>query len=156
MKRFAVLLACSLATLMGVTRADEASIRSFLATREDAFNREDVQWLVDRFTEDAEHVDSRGTTVKGRAAIGAAYRELFHAPAHRDVRTKQVVEEVRSVTPDVAIVTASWALSNLKDDAGAAVPDRGGRSVLVLVKAGGEWKIDLLRADLKVHAANPR
>jgi uncharacterized protein (TIGR02246 family) len=139
-----------------MARADEASIRAFIATREDAFNREDVQWLVDRFTEDAEHVDSRGTAVKGRVAIETAYRELFHAPAHRDVRTKQVVEEVRSVTPDVVIVTANWALSNLKDETGAAVPDRGGRSVLVLVKAGGEWKIDLLRADLKVHAANPR
>src|SRR3954462_2836956 len=88
------------------TAAEEKSVRQFLGTRQDAFNREDAKWLVGHFTEDGEHDDSTGRSVKGRVQIEKAYRTLFDAPGHHDVKTIQTVDEIRCVTSDVAVVTA--------------------------------------------------
>lgn len=135
------------------TAAEEKSIREFLETRQDAFIREDAKWLVSHFTEDGEFVRSSGEIARGRAEIEKTYRAIFEAPHHREVKTVQKVDEIRCVADDVAIVHASWALSNLKDAAGKPLPDRSGKSILVVVKRDGEWRINLLRADLKVPEA---
>ena len=135
------------------TAAEEKSVREFLGTRQAAFDREDAKWLVGHFTENGEHIDSSGKSVKGKDKIEKAYRALFDAPAHHNVKTIQTVEEIRCVTPDVAVVNGGWTLSGLKDEKGKPLPDRKGRSIIVVVKKDGEWMIDLLRADLKVHTA---
>ena len=131
--------------------AEEKAVREFLATRQDAFIREDSKWLSGHFTEDGEHISSTGKSVKGREAIEKSYRALFDAPQHHGIKTVQTVEAIRCVTPDVAVVNGGWTLSGLKDEAGKPLPDRHGRSLIVLVKKGNEWMIDLLRADIKSH-----
>jgi uncharacterized protein (TIGR02246 family) len=138
------------------TVAEETAVRAFLATRQDAFNRGDAKWLVGHFTQNAEHIDSTGRSVKGKDKIEKAYRALFDVPGHKDVKTIQKIEEIRCVTADVAVVNASWSLSGLKNDKGKPLPDRNGRSIIVVVKKDGEWMIDLLRADLKVHSASEK
>ena len=131
------------------TAAEEKSVREFLGTREAAFNREDAKWLVGHFTADGEHVNSSGKSAKGHAQLEKTYRELFEAPGHHQVKTIHTIDEIRCVTPDVATVIAGWKLSGLKDHQGKPLPDRSGGTIIILVKQEGEWRIDLLRADLE-------
>lgn len=133
--------------------AEERSIREFLVTRQDAFNREDAKWLASHFVENGEFVNSSGTSVKGRDNIEKTYRALFDSPPHHGVTTVHAIEEIRCVTDDAAIVVGNWRLSGLKDQQGRPLPDRRGRSIIIVVKVAGEWMIDLLRADLKVPEA---
>ncbi len=148
-----LLLALSFCAAPPDVAAEEAEIRKFLSTREAAFEREDAQWLTGHFTEEGELINSSGLHVKGRKAIEKTYRELFARPHHKEVQTTHTIDEIRCVTPDVAVVDAGWALHNLKDESGKPLPDRQGRTLIVVVKKGDEWMIDLLRADLKIHAA---
>lgn len=129
--------------------AEEREIRAFLSTRQDAFIREDSKWLAGHFTENGEHIDSFGRRTLGRAAIEKAYRSIFDAPQHHGVKTVQTIDEIRCITSDAAVVNGTFHLTNLKDEAGKPLPDRSGQTILVLVKQGKEWMIDVLRSDIK-------
>lgn len=129
--------------------AEEREIRAFLSTRQDAFIREDSKWLSGHFTENGEHIDSFGRRTQGRAAIEKSYRAIFDAPQHHGVKTVQTIDEIRCVTADVAVINGTFHLSNLKDETGKPLPDRSGHTILVLVKQGKEWMIDILRSDIK-------
>ena len=82
---------------------DEATIRQVVAEFADAWNRHDPSAMVRHFADDLDHVSVRGRLQQGRAELEQTYIQ-FHATIWKDVTYHPVVEQVRFLRPDVAVV----------------------------------------------------
>jgi uncharacterized protein (TIGR02246 family) len=60
------------------------------------------------------------------------------------VLTRNEIEDVRFLRPDVAVVACIKHVSDERDDPAFAVPQKG-RLTLLLVKEQGRWLISLLQ-----------
>jgi uncharacterized protein (TIGR02246 family) len=116
---------------------DEAEIRAILGQMFEAWGRNDAGEYVRPFEENSDYVSFDGTRVQGRAANEAAHRLLFETVlAH--TRIVGEVEEVRFVTPDVAVVFATGAVAWPWQK--TVRKRRRSRQMLVFVKRDGTWR----------------
>ena len=129
---------------------EEEAVKEMLHGRIDALNRRDAKWLADHFVddgEDGEHVDASGNRTIGRANITKAYQAVFDSPVYKDVEWKGEVERIKFITPDVAMVDATWDQSG--HDAKGVAAHRSGKSLLILRKTDEGWEIVSSRASPK-------
>lgn len=134
-----ILLAPTLAFSLSLNAADTgAEIKKLLATQAAAWNRGDVAAFCAVYVEDALFLTPTGMT-RGRREVLARYQKRYPDAAARGTLSFEVLE-VRVMppaakTPASASVAARWKLSY------ADKPEASGLTLLVLVPAGGSWKI---------------
>ena len=133
------LFAMLVASLAGQSRApaaDEAAVRAVIERYVNARELRDPAAIEALFTRDADQLTSSGEWRRGRDAVVPGTLES----SRRNPGTRQiVVEAVRFVTADVAIVDGPYNISV----AGAAA--RPMRTTIVLKREADAWRIAAIR-----------
>ncbi len=135
-----ILVATAWAEGPAARSGDEETIRQLYAGYDAAWNKGDVAALTLAWAADADHVEPDGRAVKGRAAIEKDLAQRF-ATDLKGTRSQQTITGVRFITPDVALVDASYEVTNVRDPQGQPAPPLKGRYVDIWSKRGGKWQI---------------
>ena len=116
----------------GQSRAeDEAAIRQVVADYADAWNRHDSTAKVKDYSDDVDHISVRGRWQQNRAELEQTYID-YHAGIWKDVTYHPMVEKVRFLRPDVAVVIVRGTFRS-----GDAADT--GRSTWVMTREDGQW-----------------
>ena len=99
------------------------------------------------FTTDATVVTSDGGMDTGRASIQRRTQELFGSGVYKGVQTKSTVLSVSGITPDVVVIDATFELTGIPGGG-----TRTGRSTIVVVKQGNDWKAAATRSMVPAKA----
>lgn len=119
---------------------EEAAVRAHFDSFAEAWVKGDARAVAAGYAEDADIVRPNQPPVSGRAAIQAFYEQMFAGPL-RGVAKTMVVDRIRLVTGDVAVVDASYTLDRQEPALHAK-----GVSVTVLAKRGGGWSTVVSRS----------
>jgi uncharacterized protein (TIGR02246 family) len=123
----------------GTKRADdEAAIRKATADFIKAVENGDAKAVAAAWTEEGEYIGEEGTTLRGRAAIEAAYTKAF--AGNKKPKVEITVEAIRFPSKDTAI-EEGYAKSY---KGGSEQPTTARYSVLH-VREGGRWLMAVLR-----------
>jgi uncharacterized protein (TIGR02246 family) len=117
---------------------DEAAIRKATADFIKLVEKGDAKAVAAAWTEDGEYIDDDGTTLRGRAAIEAAYATAF--AKKKNTKVEITIESIRYPSKDTAI-EEGYAKSYKGD---ADHPTCSRYSVLH-VREGGKWLMAVLR-----------
>ena len=117
---------------------DEAALRKATSEFVKAAEKGDARALAAAWTDEGEYIDADGTTIRGRAAIEAAYAAAFARKKNHKLEID--VESIRFPSKDTAIEEGYARASR----AGSDQPTTSRYSVLH-VREGGRWLIALLR-----------
>jgi uncharacterized protein (TIGR02246 family) len=132
----------------GAPGNDEAPIREIVNKYVDARERIDPQGVEALFTSDADQLVSSGEWRKGRDAV---VRGTMASSRNTGGKRTITVEQVRFVTPDVAIADGRYELTGLSGGA-----TRSMWATLVLKKTDKGWRITAIRNMLPAAPATPR
>jgi len=113
--------------------ADEAAVRAHFASFAEAWERSDARAVAEGHAEDADILRPNQPLVVGRPAIEDFYAKMFAGPL-KGVSKKTVVDRVRLLGPDVAVVDSSYTLDRDEPTLHAK-----GASVSIFVKRDGRW-----------------
>jgi uncharacterized protein (TIGR02246 family) len=116
------------------------AVRNLYVQYDAAWNQGDVKALLKIWADEAKHVEPDGRVLNGRAAIDAEFGRRF-ASEWKGSQSKQTVEAVQFVKPDVALVDASYEVTGARDAEGKPLPPLRGRYLDVWVKKAGKWRI---------------
>lgn len=119
---------------------DEQTIRQLYAQYDAAWNKGDVAALTTAWADDADHVEPDGRAIKGRAALEKELGQRF-ATDLKGTHSQQTITAVRFVTPDVALVDASYEVTGIRNPQGQPAPALKGRYLDVWAKRTGKWQI---------------
>jgi uncharacterized protein (TIGR02246 family) len=118
--------------------AEEKPIRNLVDAFARAYSAPNLDALAACFTDDANVVDSAGESTRGKAAVVEMYATALEENPNLKLEPK--VEEIRFLTPDVALVETQTRLSTDSGDASEFT-----RSSSLLVKRGGKWLLAEIR-----------
>jgi uncharacterized protein (TIGR02246 family) len=118
--------------------ADDAAIRKASADFVKAVEAGDAKAVGGSWTEEGEYIGDDGTTIRGRAAIEAAYAKAF--AKHKNLKVEMTVESIRFPSKDTAIEEGYAKSYHRKSEQ----PTTSRYSVLH-VREGGRWLMALLR-----------
>jgi len=132
MRRFSITMTLVLVAVFCPTAQvkpgnDEQAIRTVLATFYDGWNTHDAAKMASAYAEDIDHINVFGEWHKGRAEMRDELARL-HAGPLRGSQKKHVVEKIRFLTPEIAIIQVS--------SEGAAGKNLG---TYVMEKRKGTW-----------------
>jgi uncharacterized protein (TIGR02246 family) len=119
---------------------DEAAIRKLVQQYDETRNRGDWKAYGALFTADADQLVSSGTWRRGAADIMKSTADIT-ATTYKGGKYTTTVDRVRTIAPTVALVDATFEISNL-----AAGGTRKGLNSMVLVNTGGRWRIAATRS----------
>ena len=104
-------------------------------------------WEIARlWTEDGEILHADGALERLRQTILEQRAQMFILREYRMSQHYLSPGVIRFIAPGVALVTATWALSNVYDSNKKVLPPTGGPCTLVMRKVAGEgWRIISLR-----------
>ena len=117
---------------------DEAAIRKASADFIKVVEKGDAKAVAAAWTEDGEYIDDDGTTLRGRAAIEAAYAKAF--AKKKSAKVEITIESIRFPSKDTAI--EEGYAKRFGD--GSEHPTCSRYSVLH-VREGGKWLMAVLR-----------
>jgi uncharacterized protein (TIGR02246 family) len=117
---------------------DMAAVRKATADFIKVVEKGDAKAVAAGWTEDGEYIGDTGTTIRGRAAIEAAYAKAF--AAKKRVKVEITIDSIRFPSKDTAI-EEGYAKSYR---AGSENPTASRYSVLH-VREGGRWLMAVLR-----------
>ena len=131
------LLAIGTAGLPAQSPGDEQALRQRFANLDTAWNHHDAHAITNPQTAvaDADYINLNGGWVKGREPFVAVMSKLQAGPFH-DIQRRTVVEKIRFVRPDVAVV-----ITTNVDRRGDGQPSES-RSTYVLSKEGSQWLLN--------------
>ena len=115
---------------------DERTIRSMVEQTILRLNRGDVTAFDDFWDQDADYVGVDGRMTKGRTQI----QELFRQMAKRAGQETSTVEQIRFVTPELAMVDGSWTVTGARNASGKELPATRGRGFELVQKKNGRWR----------------
>jgi uncharacterized protein (TIGR02246 family) len=129
------------------TKATEAAIADVLHARRAAWNAGDLEGYRNLLTEDADVVSATGRKSAGRDALIALSGEQKQQPSYRDATiTATEIHAIRLVTPDVALVDATYRMTGVRIPENSAARAVAGPILFVMVKQDGAWRIASIRA----------
>jgi uncharacterized protein (TIGR02246 family) len=117
---------------------DEAAIRKASADFIKLLERGDAKAVAASWTEEGEYIGDDGTTIRGRAAIEAAYSKAF--AKKKNPKVEITIESIRFPSKDTAVEEGYAKIYK----ADADHPTTARYSVLH-VREGGEWLMAVLR-----------
>jgi len=124
--------------------SDKDAIHDLVDHSTQAWNAGDAEGYAVRFVVDLEFTDVTGFSSSGRKTFEARQNQLFKT-IFRGSRLKQVIQKVRLLTPEVAMIEIDTELTGFAGLPGGvrAWPDGVLRTHLqeVLVKVAGTWWI---------------
>jgi len=142
-----------LVSTMEAVRTLRPGLRAFVAAYEDAFNRHDPAGVAAFYTDDADIVVRTSPVLRGRQAILDWWRAYFSerrpSPLAREswyesMRALLIVDEIRMMAPDVALLEIS-ATATARQPEARPSPVRYARATWVVVREDGTWRIAALR-----------
>jgi uncharacterized protein (TIGR02246 family) len=151
MKRFFVstFLALAVAWIPAVSRAgdsaDETAIKNLGAEFVAAWNAHDPARMAGVWAEDADLINPFGVKARGRAEI----QKLFEREQHGVMRASTYEIGSMSVHPlcgDAALVDWAADLTGMVAPDGKALPPFHHHVSQVVVKKGGHWRVEFVRA----------
>jgi uncharacterized protein (TIGR02246 family) len=125
---------------MNYENADESVVRNVLAEYTVSWNRHDTTAVGRLFTEDCDYVNIAGVHLKGSQEIVQRQADLFQDRSKTAVR-RLTGAEVRFSTPDVALVHATWNVTDSSRPTREAVPVLKEITTMTMVKTDGKWLI---------------
>jgi uncharacterized protein (TIGR02246 family) len=124
-----------------VSASDEDDVRSIYQRLLDAWNRRDAAAYAALFDDGANVVGFDGSQMNGRSEIESTLAGIF--AHHQTASYVSIVREVRTLTPEVAILRAVVGMVPPgQTDINPAV---NAIQSLVAVKRGGQWRIALFQ-----------
>ncbi|WP_421800799.1 SgcJ/EcaC family oxidoreductase [Granulicella sibirica] len=116
---------------------DEQAIRQRFADLDTAWSHHDAQQITNAQTAvaDADYINLTGGWIKGREPFVGVMTKLQAGPFH-DIQRHTVVEKIRFIRPDVAVV-----ITTNVDRHGDGPPSES-RSTYILSKEGGRWLLN--------------
>ena len=130
------------------SKNDEAPIREIVSKYVDARERNDPKAVEALFTGDADQLVSSGEWRKGRDAV---VRGAMASSRSTGGKRTITVEQVRFVTPDVAIADGRYELTGLSGGT-----NRSLWATLVMKKTSNGWRISAIRNMLPAAPAPSR
>jgi uncharacterized protein (TIGR02246 family) len=113
---------------------------SDVATLSDAvrrLNQGDVTAVRDFWDEKADYVGIGGQFIRGRQAIEDFFTRLLKAGSGTETAT---IEQIRFLSPELAIVDGSWTITGAQDADGKVLPPMHGRGCEVVQKKQRRWR----------------
>ena len=124
-----------------------AAIAGVLDARRAAWNAGDLESYRQLLTVDADIVSATGRKSVGRDALIALSAEQKREPSYKDATiTATEIDAVRLVTPDVALVDATYRMTGVRIPADAEARPVAGSILFVMVNQEGAWRIASIRA----------
>jgi uncharacterized protein (TIGR02246 family) len=139
-----VLLGCLLVSAsLGVSAqssGENQAIKTFFANADIAWNNHDARQLTnpENATADADFINVYGGWAKGMEPFVAIMTKLQAGPFH-DIHRQTIVEKIRFVRPDVAVV-----ITTIVDRHGDG-PTASTRGTFVLSKEEGRWLLNFFQ-----------
>ena len=130
------------------SKNDESPIREIVSKYVDARERNDPKAVEALFTGDADQLVSSGEWRKGRDAVVQGAMASSRSTGGKRTIT---VEQVRFVTPDVAIADGRYELTGLSSET-----NRSMWATLVVKKTSNGWRISAIRNMLPAAPAPSR
>ena len=119
---------------------DESVVRDALAEYTVSWNRHNTAALGRLLDENCDYVNRAGVHWKGVQEIVQRHAELFQHKLKTAVR-RLTGAEVSFSTPDVALVHATWDVTDWSGPTGKAVPVLKEITTITMVKTNGKWLI---------------
>ena len=119
---------------------EESAVRRVVQQHDDARNKGDWKAYAALFAKDADQLTSAGTWRTGVADIEKSTAEII-ATTYKGGKYTTTVDRVRVIAPNVALVDGTFEIANISGGG-----SRKGRSTLILVNAGGQWRIAATRS----------
>lgn len=128
-------------------KAAEAAIAGVLEARRAAWNAGDLEGYRQLLTADADIVSATGRKSVGRDALIALSAEQKRQPSYCDATiTATQIDAIRLVTPDVALVDATYRMTGVRIPADTTARPVAGSILFVMVEQAGAWRIASIRA----------
>jgi uncharacterized protein (TIGR02246 family) len=132
-----LLLAVATLNLAAQNSGEDQALRTFFADADVAWNNHNAQQLTNpqNATADADFVNVYGGWAKGLESFVGIMTKLQAGPFH-DVHRQTIVEKIRFIRPDVAVV-----ITTIVDRHGDGTPAET-RGTFVLSKEQGHWLLN--------------
>jgi uncharacterized protein (TIGR02246 family) len=125
----------------------KAAIAEVLQVRRMAWNAGDLQAYRNLLTEDADVVSATGRKSAGRDAVVALSAEQRQLPSYRNASiTATEIDAIRLVTPDVALVDATYRMTGVRIPEASEPGPVAGSILFIMVQQDGLWRIASIRA----------
>ena len=129
-----------------VSPQDEAAVRATLAELANTWNHNDMKAMRELLTEDVVWIIPNGNAWRGKQEVYDAHDYLHRIlnpktgkPSMGTLNIENI--EVRSMTPQVAVVVAMLVFTNGVGETEQEYPAWGTRGSFVMANRGGAWKI---------------
>ena len=129
-----------------VSPQDEAAVRATLAEVANTWNHHDMKAMRELLTEDVQWIIPNGNAWRGKQAVYEAHdylHRLLNPKTGKPSTGRLNIEniEVRSMTPQVAVVVAMLVFTNGVGETEQEYPAWGTRGSFVMANRGGIWKL---------------
>jgi uncharacterized protein (TIGR02246 family) len=124
--------------------ADRAAIAQVIADEDAAWAGGDAVAYSRRITPDCVFTNIFGMVFAGHAGFEAQHARIF-STIYRGTMLRQTIGHLRFVRPDVAVVNTTTRMTGVSHWPAGLQPQDGAlvtRLLQILVKDGGEWKIE--------------
>lgn len=129
----------------GASADEERAIRQTLGTFYEGWNAHDADMMVSAYADDVDHIDVFGEWQMGKARMREELATIHKGPL-RNSQKRHVVEKIRWLTPEIAVVQVS-SVDPRDPDAGLRqtsderlrVITRGNLGTYVMQKQSGRW-----------------
>jgi uncharacterized protein (TIGR02246 family) len=134
---------------------DERTIRAIGFTYGTRWANKDALMFAALWTPMGDIVHTDGTVEKGQDTIMQNRMALFARREYRGSRHSLLLNMIRCLSRDIAIVDGRWDLRGVLDAKGSSMPTMEGQATLVVRRTDEGWKIEAYRYTLKPQPLDP-
>lgn len=120
---------------------DTEAINALLSTYPETWRKHDMDAWGRLFTEDADFVTHSGDWWKSNPENVAGHKAISDTVREQKTIYQLDAAKIRFLTPDIALVHATWAWPGFIQSPGEGPVDRKGIISMVMIKQEGKWLI---------------